>query len=391
MNQVISQLNHDLRADWGRDLSSCIRKMSAEHQQCQQATSDNIKETVRTAMEEWFTKNQPKSQLQKKYNALESTQSLTTDSRLMTPDSDDSAQVEQLTRKLEMADVELAGLRNQLKATQLRADQLRSMIIPDNEDFVLDSEIEGLFSEVRATTQYVARRLYTNPDTHEKPTANASKAFFKEIEGFDPERRQDAIHTHLFLLIRRQFFPNKLRESNIGKCFPTLYAKLVRAELQLTEAIRDNWTDGTGKKELANWSRASFDCIDLLEDESDEPDLYAIYLEQFFKPAETDNIRAKTRGRKKLRELCEKAEELGILMRRAADTFQVFIVKDDVPLADYEGVAQELRCNLGRGSVGTKEIDACLFGGLSKISSEYPTETIVLEKAMVSTRFGRST
>jgi hypothetical protein len=124
-----------------------------------------------------------------------------------------------------------------------------------------------------------------------------------------------------------------------------------------------------------------------LRDESDGPDSCAAYLEQFFKPAETDIIQAQESGRKKLRKLCEKAHELGILMRRATDTFQVFTVKDDLPLADCQDMVEELRCNGERDSGGTKVVGSCLFGGLRKISSDYPTKPILLERAVVSTRF----
>ncbi|KAF5584116.1 hypothetical protein FPCIR_8744 [Fusarium pseudocircinatum] len=391
MNQAIGQLRSDLRADWERDLTSCISKMNAEHQQCQQATLDNIKETVRKTLDEWFANSQMKPQSLKDDTTPESSQSLNTEARLMTPDSEDCAQVEQLTRKLEMAGLELTDLKKQLKATQLRTDQLRSMIIPDDGNPILDSEIETLFSEVRARAQYVARGLYTKPGSLENAKTKEGQALFKQIKGLDQERQQDAIHLYLFLRIRQQFFPNRIRGCNIGRHYPELQEGLATTERYLSKAMRDTWIDGTGEKELAAWSRATFSCIDLLKGESDEPDSYALYLEQTLKPAETTSTRLNERGKKNLRELCEKAHKLGILMRRATDTFQAFIVKPNVPLADYESVAQESTFNGGRFSSGTKVIDSCLFGGLRKISSEHPDEFIVLHKVMVSTRLVTST
>ncbi|KAF5686279.1 hypothetical protein FCIRC_2997 [Fusarium circinatum] len=390
-NQAISQLRIDLRADWERSFTSYISKMNAEHQQCQQATLNNIKDTVRMVLEEWFANSQMKPQSPRDDAAPESSQSLNTEAPLMTPDSEDCAQVGQLTQKLEMAELELADLKKQLKAAQLRTDQLRSMIIPADENPVLDSEIETLFSEVRAKTQYVARGLYTNPGSLENATTKEGQALFKAIEGLDRELQQDAVHLFIFLDIRRQYFPNNLQRCNIRRHYPALQEVLATTERHLSEAMRDTWLDGTGKKELAAWSRATFSCIDLLKDESDEPGSYALYIEQTLKEAETNNMRLKERGKKNLRELCEKAHKLGILMRRAKDTFQTFTVKHDTPLADYEYTAQELRFNERGGTVGTKVIDSCLFGGLRKISIEYPDEFIVLQKVMVSTRFVTST
>ncbi|KAF5964024.1 hypothetical protein FBULB1_13030 [Fusarium bulbicola] len=410
INQAISQLRIDLRVDWERSFTSYISKMKAEHQQCQQTTLDNIKDTVRMVLEEWFANSQMKPQSPTNDAAPESSQSLNTEAPLMTLDSEDCAQVEQLTQKLEMAELELADLKNQLKAAQLRTDQLRSIIIPADENPILDSEIETLFSEVRAKAQYVARGLYTNPGSLENATTKEGQALFKAIEGLDRELQQDAVHLFIFLDIRRQFFPNNLQRCNIRRHYPALQAALATTERHLLEAMRDTWLDGmashldtpvitaannhylgTGKKELAAWSRATFSCIDLLKNESDEPDSYALYIEQTLKGAETDNRRLKERGKKNLRELCEKAHKLGILMRRAKDTFQTFTVKHDTPLADYVDVAQELTFNESGGTVGTKVIDSCLFGGLRKISIEYPDEFIVLQKVMVSTRFVTST
>ncbi|KAG7438830.1 hypothetical protein Forpi1262_v000179 [Fusarium oxysporum f. sp. raphani] len=409
MIQVISQLHRELRADLKQDIASSIN-MNAQQHRCQQVTSDSIRETVQTAMDEWFTDNQKNLKPLKEGTEPASPETLKPELVSEPDDFCHRAQVEELTRKLELADSELADLNSQLKATQSRADQLRSMIIPNDGKPILDSEIERLFSEVRATTQIVACRLYSKRGTYQNPKTGDSKAFFKEIEDLSPDCQRDAIHTYLFLFIRQQFFPRNIRGCNIGNHYPNLEKALAATEWQLTEAVKNSHpggmafplvaqnclglttiSSGAHQKELNDWTRATFKCIDLLKGESDEPDSYAAYLEEFFKPAETDDTNTQGIGRRKLKKLCEKAHELGILMRRATDTFQVFIVKDDLPFTDCEDVAEELRCNGGRDSSRTKVVDFCLFGGLRKISSDYPTKPILLEKAMVSTRFVGST
>ncbi|KAG6991602.1 hypothetical protein FocnCong_v017809 [Fusarium oxysporum f. sp. conglutinans] len=368
MIQVISQLHRELRADLKQDIASSINMMNAQQHRCQQNLKP-LKEGTEPASPETLKPE-------------------------LVSEPDDfchRAQVEELTRKLELADSELADLNSQLKATQSRADQLRSMIIPNDGKPILDSEIERLFSEVRATTQIVACRLYSKRGTYQNPKTGDSKAFFKEIEDLSPDCQRDAIHTYLFLFIRQQFFPRNIRGCNIGNHYPNLEKALAATEWQLTEAVKNSHPGGVHQKELNDWTRATFKCIDILKGESDEPDSYAAYLEEFFKPAETDDTNTQGIGRRKLKKLCEKAHELGILMRRATDTFQVFIVKDDLPFTDCEDVAEELRCNGGRDSSRTKVVDFCLFGGLRKISSDYPAKPILLEKAMVSTRFVGST
>lgn len=137
---------------------------------------------------------------------------------------------------------------------------------------------------------------------------------------------------------------------------------------------------------MVDWTRATFNCLHHLVDSSDEPESYAVYLEQFFRPVETDDIKSQNIGRKKLRILCEKANELGILLRRSEDVFQVFIFKKDIDFSICENRVEELRCNGSRTIIGVKVVDCCLFGGLKKIPKEHPNKTIYLERAQVSTR-----
>lgn len=137
---------------------------------------------------------------------------------------------------------------------------------------------------------------------------------------------------------------------------------------------------------MVNWTRATFKCLDLLVDRSDEAESYAVYLEQFFRPVETDDIESQNIGRKKLRVLCENANELGILLRRSEDVFQVFTFKKDIDFSICEKRVEELRCNGSRTTLGVKVVDCCLFGGLKKIPKEHPNKTIYLERAQVSTR-----
>jgi hypothetical protein len=244
MIQFISQLHCDLRTDLERDLASSITKMNAEHHQCQQAASDSIKEIVRTAMEDWFTDNQKKCQPRQEETELDSPQTLKAEVRLEPDDSYHRAQVEQLTRKLELANSELASLKRQLKATESRADQLRNIIIPSDGKPILDSEIQKLFSEVRKTVQMVACRLYSKSGTFRSPITEDSRAFFEEMEDLSPECQRDAIHTNLFIFIGGQFFPNNVRGCNIGNHHPRLQKLLAATEWYLTEAVQGTQPDG---------------------------------------------------------------------------------------------------------------------------------------------------
>jgi hypothetical protein len=137
---------------------------------------------------------------------------------------------------------------------------------------------------------------------------------------------------------------------------------------------------------MVNWTRATFKCLDLLVDRCNETESCAVFLEQFFKPVETDDIRSQNIGRKKLKALCEKANELGILLRRSENIFQIFTVTNGIAFSICEEGVEELRCNGSRDVRGVKVVDCCLFGGLKKMPKEHPSNVICLERAQVSTR-----
>ncbi|KAF4946526.1 hypothetical protein FGADI_11164 [Fusarium gaditjirri] len=407
--QVITQLHRDLKADLERNFASSVRRMNEQHQQCQQAASDNIKKTVLKAMDEWFAEDQKRLPSRQEDSPVES-QALKSEVRLEPDDSNHRAQVEQLTRKLKRADSELRSLKQQIKETESRADQLRNIVMSSDGIPILDSEIQKLFSDVRKGVQMVASRLYSKSGPFHNAITKDNRAFFEDMKTLSPECQRDAIHNDLFLFIRAQFFPNNIRECNLGNHDPELQKQLATTERALTQAVTGSYPDGMApplvaqnslkltsissgsrQKVLSDWSRATFKCIDLLTDESDGPASYAAHLEEFFRPAETDSIQEKEKGRRKLRKLCEEAHKLGNLMRRVTDTFEVVTVNEGLPLTDCQNGVEELRCN-GRGnSSGFKVVDSCLFGGLMKISNDYPTKPILLERAVVSTRFASST
>ncbi|KAG5751839.1 hypothetical protein H9Q70_005529 [Fusarium xylarioides] len=361
--------------------------MNAQHQQCQQAASDNIKETVWKAMDQWFADNQKNLSPRQEDPQADSPQNLKTDVRLEPDDIDYHAQVEQLTRKLELADSELASLKQKVKETEVRADRLHIIIVSSDEKPILDSEIQKVFCEVRKAVQIITSRLYSKSGTFQSAMTEVSQAFFEGLKDLPPECQRDAIYSELFLSIQSHFFPNNVGGCSIEYHDSDFQKQLAATEQCLIKVITTSHPDGYGQKALSDWTRATLKCIDLLRDESDGPASYAARLEEFFKPAETYEAQEQEKGRRRLRKLCDKANELGNLMRRAKDTFQVFTVKDNQPLTGCQDLVLELRCNGKRNSSGLRVIDRCLFGGLRKISNDYPTKPILLERAVVSTRF----
>ncbi|EMT72961.1 hypothetical protein NOF04DRAFT_9437 [Fusarium oxysporum II5] len=384
-SQILDQLRSELRTDWDRGLVSVTNRMNAGHQKCLHALTDHIEQTIRRTIEEYLVGQQDDVQPLPSRRASPEP----SDSQLLleSAEPEHKTQVEDLTAMLQRTQAELENVKSRLKASEDRADQLRSIIVPRDEEPMLDSEIQKVFSEIRTATQWVAERLFSKSRKYLEPTTIDSAAFFEEIESLAPECRQDAIHAHLSTLIRQRFFPNSVGDSKISGKYENLQKLLVATERDMMDAVAARHPKGTAGGEMANWTRVTFKCLDLLVDRSDEADSYAVHLEQFFKPAETDDVKSQNIGRKKLKVLCEKANEFGILLRRSEHTFQVFTIKKDVAFKDCEKKVEELRCNRSRTIIGVKVVDCCLYGGLKKISREYPSKAIYLERAQVSTRF----
>ncbi|KAF5254514.1 hypothetical protein FANTH_772 [Fusarium anthophilum] len=381
ISQVLNQLRLELRTDWDRCIDSVINRIDAGHQKCLQATTDYIEQTIRRIIEEHLVVLQDDIQSLPPQRASPEP----SNSPLLL-ELDHKANVEDLTATLERTQAELENVKSQLKALELRADQLRSIIVPRNEEPILDSEIQRVFSEVRNITQWVAERLFSNTYNYRGPPTIHNAAFCEDIAGISQECRQDAIHAHLSQLIGQRFFPTSVSDVEIGGKYEELQRLLVVAETDMIKAIAARHPTGISGGEMFNWTRATFKCLDLLVDKCNETDSYAVFLERFFKPFETDDKKLQNIGRKKLKVLCEKANELGILLQRSENIFQVFTIKKDIDFSVCEKRAAELRCNGSRTVIGVKAVDCCLFGGLRKVPKEQPSKAIYLERAQVSTR-----
>ncbi|KAF5628924.1 hypothetical protein F52700_8017 [Fusarium sp. NRRL 52700] len=383
-SQILNRLRSELRTDWDRGLNSLINRVDAGHQKCLQATADYIEQTIRRTIEEYVIGRQDEVQSLPSHP----TSSELSHSQLLleSAEPDYKTHVEDLTKTLERTQQELDDVKSQLKASESRADQLRSIIVPRNEETILDSEIQRVFSEVRTITQWVAERLFSHSGKYRESTRIDNGPFFEDIEGFSPECRQDAIHAHLSSLIRRRFFPTSVVDFDTGGKYEKLQKILVVGDREMKSALTAHYHNGNSSTEMFNWTRATFKCLDLLVDKSSGIDSYALFLEQFFKPVETDDIKSQNIGRKKLKVLCQKANELGILLRRSENIFQAFHIEKDIDFSLCEKMVEELRCNGSRTISGVKVVDCCLFGGLKKIPKEYPNEAFCLERAQVSTR-----
>ncbi|KAF4497860.1 hypothetical protein FAGAP_5959 [Fusarium agapanthi] len=242
-SQVLNHLRLELRTDWDRGIDSVINRIDAGHQKCLQATTDYIEQTIRRTIEEQLFGPQGDAQSLPPQRA--SPEPSNSQLLLESAEPDHKANVEDLTATLERTQAELENVKSQLKASESRADQLRSIIVFRNEEPILDSEIQRVFSEVRNITQWVAERLFSNTGKHGQPTTIDSTAFFKCIHGISLERRQDAVHAHLSRLIERRFFPTSVGGFEVVGEYEELQKTLVIAEREMTDAVTARHPEGT--------------------------------------------------------------------------------------------------------------------------------------------------
>jgi hypothetical protein len=241
-SQVVDQLRLELRTELDRGLDSVINRIDTGHQKCLQTTKDYIEQTIRRTIEEYMIDSQDNVQSLNSHRA--SPEPSNSQRLLESAEPDYKTQIEDLTATLEKTKAELKNIKSQLKASESRADQLRSIIVPRNEEPILDSEIQRIFSEVRALTQWVAERLFSNTGKYGQPTTPDSTAFFEDIHGIRPERRQDAVHAHLSTLIRRLFFPTSADEFDVGGKYAELQELVAVTERKMRDAIIENHPKG---------------------------------------------------------------------------------------------------------------------------------------------------
>ncbi|KAF5572994.1 hypothetical protein FPANT_12663 [Fusarium pseudoanthophilum] len=388
-SQAIRHLDFSLSTKWDRSFNSFANAQNDEIKRYMQAASSKSEHFFRKALEDFVADG--RIIIQSRHSAEAPNESLSAgpQKQKATQEPIQHAQIEQLTLKLQKAEEELKAVKSQLEEAEIRTDQLRKLIIPAGTEPILDSKIQQLFIEIRTLTQKVASKLYTKPPRYWETLVDESRVFFKGIQEYSIDLQQDAIQGELFDCLRQWFFSDTITFHGLGDKYEKLQTLIGQAEEALGEAIEVKHPGGLHGEEMREWRSATLKCINLLRDSSNDSAFYVAGIESFFKPAETDDSKAQQRGRNNLQTLCERSLELEALMRRTEDTFEVFSVKDDTPLLDCEDIAEKWRGYSGKDASGVEITVCCLFGGLRKISKEYPTKPVVLEKAQVATQFVR--
>ncbi|KAG4264883.1 hypothetical protein FPRO03_00167 [Fusarium proliferatum] len=371
ISQAIRHLDFNLSTKWDHAFKLFADAQRVEIKRYLQAGSNNLEHVVRNTLQEYVADGRIIIHSPHSPEELSKLPSPGSSKQQLAAESDQHDEVQRLTLKLQKTEEELTAVKSQLEEAEIRTDQLRKLIIPVGTEPILDSKIQQLFFEVRTLTQKVVSRLYTNAPRYWESSVDDSRVFFKGIQDLTPDLQQDAIHSELFTCLSRWLFSNEIKDCGLGEGHEKLQSLLGQTEEALLEAVGAKYPG------------------ELLQDTSNDPAYYAANLADFFKPAETDDPKAHQRGRKNLQNLCERSLELGALMRGTEDSFEVFTVKDGTPLVECEDVVEKWRNYSEKGASGVEITVLCLFGGLRKISKEYPTMPVVLEKARVATRFVR--
>ncbi|SCV33535.1 uncharacterized protein FFB14_04562 [Fusarium fujikuroi] len=389
ISQAIRHLDFNLSTKWDHAFKLFADAQRVEIKRYLQAGSNNLEHVVRNTLQEYVADGRIIIQSPHSPEEPSKLPSPGSSKQQLAAESDQHDEVQRLTLKLQKTEEELTAVKSQLEEAEIRTDQLRKLIIPVGTEPILDSKIQQLFFEVRTLTQKVVSRLYTNAPRYWESSVDDSRVFFKGIQDLTPDLQQDAIHSELFTCLSRWLFSNEIKDCGLGEGHEKVQSLLGQTEEALLEAVGAKYPGERHRKDIQEWRNATFKCAELLQDKSNDPAYYAANLADFFKPAETDDPKAHQRGRKNLQNLCERSLELGALMRRTEDSFEVFTVKDGTHLVECEDTVEKWRNYSEEGASGVEITVWCLFGGLRKISKEYPTKPVVLEKARVATRFVR--
>ncbi|KAI4247951.1 MAG: hypothetical protein LQ352_006041 [Teloschistes flavicans] len=279
---------------------------------------------------------------------------------------------------------ELAELKLQIRKLSEQNSKYRSIILQgsiDNTELP-DDQIHNRFVELRGDVQRIVHKYYS-AQGHVKLSKNNNrhfeeqKRFRDDLTGLQSESLQRyCLRAKLFdlldemLLSARSFGVGEWEEA-LGKFEKALHK-----------------SKSTSPVDLAEWRSRTIDCGDWLEQKSQWPGDTCQEILHFLEP-QLSTTASKDLLNKSMRDLCDKAYSLSLLMRRNKKaTFKTESYKDYTVVTS--AIEAKINCQVfdGRSEsdiVGSK-IEMTIFGGLVKKPDLSSEATVVLEKSHVPAR-----
>lgn len=139
---------------------------------------------------------------------------------------------------------------------------------------------------------------------------------------------------------------------------------------------------------ISDWRISTIKCIDKLDYQSTLAFQISGHIFGFFQPLFAKQVSQSDTNEVlgKIKEVCEEAVDLGMLMRRSRDLYMVKVPGKDLPRfqkACGELLVQPMGVEGGKGSEASDEIAHTLFGALVKQPEHGDGRQLVLEVAHV--------
>ncbi|KAI4229405.1 MAG: hypothetical protein L6R36_000859 [Xanthoria steineri] len=274
-----------------------------------------------------------------------------------------------------------------------------------DEGEIPDDKIHGLFVELRVLIQRIVHRHYAvqgpkKLTNHNNPWFDRQKRFRDHLKGLKSEQMQKFwMRGKIFELINRglisarsfgvsqserylEDFENSLECSKAGRFPPKQHLSIGSLTLGLLSSVSHS--------ALAEWRSRTIECGALLRENSKWPGETCQDVLGFMEPYLSATTDASLELLEKLmRDLCEKAYSLSLLLRRSKKaTFQIWTAKvDSIVTGPIEAnvSCQEFDRPATAEILGSRVV-MTIFGGLVKIPDETVSGHIVLEPSHVVCR-----
>ncbi|KAL8671692.1 MAG: hypothetical protein Q9168_003814 [Polycauliona sp. 1 TL-2023] len=290
--------------------------------------------------------------------------------------------------RLSTARKETADAKASAQRLSEQSSKYRNIILKGSKDDteVPDERIHRQFIELRELIQRIVHRYYSAQghrklSMHNNPWFDTQKQLREAIKAHSTEPFQRiCMRAKIFEMIDDSLL--SARTFGVGE--------FEKGLMKFERALYSSKT--VSHAALAEWRSRSIDCGAWLQERSHWPDTTCQEILECMDPfmlAATVGAASREQLRRSMHELCDKAYELSVLLRRGkSTTFQVWISEDEsVVTPSIEG---NVNCQAFVGAsqpdaVGSKVV-MTIFGGLVKIPEDSSGDRVILEKSHVICR-----
>ncbi|KAG8162544.1 hypothetical protein KVR01_008309 [Diaporthe batatas] len=274
---------------------------------------------------------------------------------------------------------DVSRLEDQIRTLTRTSDQLRQMLVPVSEKQTHDMDVIAKFNTLNKSIIGLTRQTWK---TAFKPGVD-----FRRMSG--PQQHllgpsipisYDRLQSLVFMGIDECIFGPQ--QYFLGRRFREMEEHIQEVEKDLNR----NMT-GDDRQRILEWRDATFKVTESFRDNGSQLALDAQHdIWDFFSVIDVRDAAAERAGQKKLKEICENAAELSVMIRQLKDYFNIDNLASTLgkPVSEFEEWAEEFACVPAPAGCQPGTIAYVIHGALMKSPKENLERVLVLQKALVA-------